>query len=162
MRIEQVASGGGGSDDYILIRHETISSGLSGAFNSGAWQTKTINTLVVNIGSHASLAANQITLDAGTYKVKANGIGFLVNGHAVKLRNITDGVDVVIGSSSYANAANSDQSHSFLSGRFTIGSSKVFEFQHRCTTTRANNGFGNARGFGVIEVYSEIEFWKEP
>ena len=38
---------------------------------------------------------------------------------------------------------------------------KTFSLQHYCQITRTTDGFGRASSLGVIEVYSQIEFWKE-
>ncbi|MCK5614134.1 hypothetical protein KAR91_70370 [Candidatus Pacearchaeota archaeon] len=115
----------------------------------------------MDTGSHASLAGNQITLAAGTYKVRAHAPASNVNAHKTKLRNITDASDVIIGTSEYASFVNVAQTISFIEGRFTIATPKVFELQHRCQTSKSFTGFGLAFGVGVIEVYSVIEFWKE-
>ncbi|MCK5601038.1 hypothetical protein KAR91_04160, partial [Candidatus Pacearchaeota archaeon] len=106
-------------------------------------------------------ATNQITLAAGTYRVKAHAPALQVNNHKVKLYNITDAVDLIIGSSAYASSFAAVSNKSFLEGRFTIEDSKILELQHRCGATKTNNGFGLGSGFVVTEVYSVIEFWKE-
>ena len=165
MIAESVGSTGDGGDgaaeDYILIRDEKTSGSIGGTFTAGAWQTRDLNTIVADIGSHVSLASNQITLAAGTYKVKVHAPAFKVVRHKTKLRNITDGSDIVIGSSSYNSNTDLVSGDSTLEGRFTIDDSKVIELQHRCSTTGSSTGFGVASNFGVIEVYAVIEFWKE-
>ena len=57
-------------DGYILIRDEKASGTTGGTFTSGAWQTRDLNTEVVDTGNHASVATNQITLAAGTYRFR--------------------------------------------------------------------------------------------
>jgi hypothetical protein len=162
MRIVQVAAGGvGAAEDHILIREEQLSGTQGGDFNSGAWRTRILNTKVYDTGGHASLAVNQITLLAGTYRVKARCPVYNVVLHKTRLRNITDGTDSVIGSSSLAHSGGSVANDSFLEGRFTISTTKVFELQHRCSSSYLVNGFGASTTFGVIEVYSMIKFWKE-
>lgn len=151
--------GGGAGEDYILIRDEKANNVDGGTFTSGAWRTRDLNTIIANIGSHASLATNQITLAAGTYKVRARCPAFASNWHKCKLWNVTDAVNIFIGSNQFNPA--STQIPSFIEGRFTIAAPKVLELQHRCTATLANVGFGIASNFSVIEVYSCIEFWKE-
>ena len=47
-------------------------------------------------------------------------------------------------------------------GRFTIAAAKDIRLEHYCDTTQATNGFGIACNFaGVVEVFAELEFWKE-
>ncbi|MCK4500305.1 hypothetical protein KAU11_07395 [Candidatus Babeliales bacterium] len=148
-------------EDYILIRDEKASGITGGSFTSGAWRTRDLNTIVTDIGSHASIASNQITLAGGTYKVEGYAPGMGVNEHKIKLRNITDGVDLVIGTSMHASATGPTNSISTLDGRFTIAAPKVLELQHRSFGSQATYGFGTTCSFGVIEVYSVIKFWKE-
>lgn len=153
--------GGGGAEDYILIRDEKANTVDGGTFTSGVWQTRDLNTEVSDDGGHASLSSNQITLAAGTYRFQAHAPAFGVNQHKSKLRNISDGVDIEIGQSEFASAGDNGYNNSFAEGRFTLATSKTIELQHRCTTTKTTNGFGAASSLGVIEVYAVIEFWKE-
>lgn len=162
MRISQVASGGGGGwDNYIFIREEQVSGTNGGDFIFGDWRTRTLNTKIIDSGGFASLASNQITLVAGTYRVKALGPAHTVSKNKLRLRNITDGTDLIIGSSERAFAADNTVTQANLIGVIVLADTKVIELQHRCETTRTTYGFGIACGFGVIEVYSQIELWKE-
>ena len=153
--------GGGAAEDHILIREEQSSGTPGGTFTDGVWQTRTLNAEIYDTGNHAWLSSNQITLAAGTYRAEAYAPAFKINRHKLKLRNITDATDIVIGLSAFSGASDTVHSNSVLNGRFTIASSKVIELQHRCLTTFATSGFGVASDFGVIEVYSTIKFIKE-
>jgi hypothetical protein len=104
-----------------------------------------------------SLSSNQITLDAGTYECRISAPAFEVERHQAKLRNVTDNSDVMIGTSAFAHDAGYVHIRSFISGKFTIASSKALEVQHRCTDT---DSFGLDCNFGVNEVYTVAEFWK--
>ena len=153
--------GGGAGEDYILIRDEKANGTPGGDLTGGVWQTRDFNTIVVNQGSHASLAANQITLAAGTYKVRARSPVFHCSGNKAKLRNITDGSDLIIGGNAYSPTTTGDQGNSAVVGRITLAAPKILELQHRSVNTRLGNGLGIVSSFGVIEVYSTIEFWRE-
>lgn len=131
-----------------------------GTFTSGAWQTRTLNTLTDDTGIVTSLASNQFTLPAGTYGIDASAPGYIVNGHMIKLRNITDSTDSILGSASYAWASGGSSTPSTLSGTVTITSAKTFELQHRCMTTKASDGFGNAMSFGVDEIFAVVKITK--
>ena len=144
----------------LHVRDEKSSGTQGGAFTSGSFITRTLNTVMTNEISGASLASNQITLPAGTYFIFASAIGLQCSSHTAKLRNITDSSDTLIGSVEYASSGAAVTSHSFVIGRFTIASQKVFELQHRCGSTQATNGFGNAAGFSVVEVYADVQIWK--
>lgn len=148
------------AEAYIYLREEQASGTHGGTFTSGAWQKRTLNTEVNDAGGHASIASSVITLAAGTYRFRARAPAYAVAAHQVRLANTSDST-YFYGSSCLAPVGASHQGDSVVSGRFTIASSKNFELQHRCGTTSSTYGFGNAGSFGGVEVYAEIEFWKE-
>jgi len=141
------------------VKDVKAASTAGGTFTSGAWQTRTLNTLEGDV-SFISLSANQIVLQPGTYHIEASAPAFKIDNHVIKLRNITDAVDTIIGAVSYADAASNVQNNSLLNGTFTIASAKTFETQHRCTVTRASNGFGAAGNVGVSEIYATVKLTK--
>jgi len=155
-------SGGGGSGDYILIQDQKVQNTQGGTFTSGAWQTRDLTVLVANVGSHASLGSNQITLNDGVYQVNGSAPALGVSSHQTRLYNITDSVVEVIGTVDYQGSTLADnQGRSTLQGRFTVsGGPKVYEVQHQAAVTRAVNGFGVAANF-TTEVYTTIELIRE-
>ncbi|KKN42645.1 hypothetical protein LCGC14_0710970 [marine sediment metagenome] len=150
--------GGGGGNDYILVRDKKAITVDGGTFTNGAWQTRDINEEVADPGGHASISGNQITLAAGTYRCQISAPAYATRRHQVRLQNITDVATEVLGTSSYAYTT--DQCRTFLSGRFTIADTKVFEVQHRGELTSATFGFGIASDWGD-EIYTIAEFWRE-
>jgi hypothetical protein len=160
---QTVGSGGSSaSDAYILIRDEKSSNTAGGGFTSGSYQTRDLNTEVHDTANLASVASNQITLAAGTYRCRIAVPAFRCGDHKAKLYNVTDSADVIIGTSGLAQTgANTTTSYSFIVGRFTIATTKVLEVRHRCSSTQASNGFGTAVAFGDTEVYTVVEMWKE-
>lgn len=147
----------------VILKDEQPSGTASGTFTAGSWQTRVLNTVVnPNSVSWISLSSNQFTLQPGKYKIKARAPGLKVGGHAAKIRNITDSTDALIGNGTYSSTIAGSQSptDSFVDGFITINSSKTFELQHRCTDTFAANGLGWTNGFGVNEVFAEIEIEK--
>jgi hypothetical protein len=133
------------------------SGGDGGTATSGSYQTRTLNTLSDPLGIVTSLSSNQFTLPAGTYHVEANAPGYAVGRHKIKLRNVTDGSDAIIGSSENSTPAAAVQTRSHLNGIVTITSSKTFELQHRVNTTAGTNGFGVSSVFGDSETYSIVK-----
>ena len=149
------------TEDYILIRDEKASGVNAGTFTQSVYRTRDLNTEVIDTGGNATLAANQITLLAGTYRFKIRCPAFSVGRHKTRLQNITDVTTIDIGSSESGFSTSFVSNHSFLSGRFTISASKIFEIQHRCAVTKTNDGFGVSVSFGDIEIYTVAEFWRE-
>jgi len=146
----------------LHVRDEKANGTAGGTATVGSWQTRTLNTVMTNEISGASLATNQITLPSGTYYIDASSPALYVTNHKAKLRNITDSSDTLIGTSEYANSDGIDysQSHSFINGRFTITAQKTFEIQHRVGSTQGGSGMGFASSFGVVEVYANVRIWK--
>lgn len=153
--------GGASPDNYILIREEQAAGVAGGTFTSGAWQTRILNTEVFDNGNYASLASNQITLIAGTYRIYASAPAGAVRGHKARLRNITLGATLLVGTSEYTDETGGHWTRSHIAGEFTLSTDTVIEIQHQCTLTKATNGFGGTDGgFSVIEVYTMVELWK--
>jgi len=153
---------GAGGRPQVCYFKDFKSSGTSGGtFNSGSWETRTLNT-VNETGSttsstcpFATLSGNVITANAGTYEINGHALGHNVDKHKARFRNTTDGSTVIVGSTARADSA-SGSTESFLHGKTTITSSKNFELQHQCETSKASTGFGLAAGLGESELYSEI------
>jgi len=146
--------------ELLHVRDEKASGTAGGTFTSGAWQTRTLNTSLTNEISGASLSSNQIILPSGTYYIDAIAEVYTGENHKLKLRNITDSSDVLIGSSNYSSGSGFVAGNSRVIGRFTISSRKTFELQHRCSATVSGNGFGASCSFSVVEVYADVKIWK--
>jgi hypothetical protein len=147
------------SERYILIRDEKAQNTAGGTFSSGAWRTRDLNTEVVDEGDDASVSANQITLAPGTYRCHIICPAWVVRAHQAKLYNVTDAVDILFGTSEYANYDYPTSVSSTIIGKFTLSATKVLEVRHQCTTTRNTQGFGNPCNF-AIEVYTIAQFWR--
>ena len=146
-------------DSKLLhIRDEKANDTDGGSCTGGAWNTRTLNTIRTNEITSASLSSNQITLPSGTYFIISYAPAYVCGRHKAKLRNITDSSDTLIGTSEYS--IGQAQSISFISGRFTIASSKTFEIQHYPTSSISTNGFGVKTIASVVEVYTNVQIWK--
>ena len=157
--IKQVVSGGGAAD-YIRLHDTKADTVGGGTFTAGAWQKRDI-VEDQDLGGHCSVASNVITLAAGTYDCDISCPANRVQYHKGRLQNTTDAITEVLGS----NAFNHDvgdvvDTRTEIRGRFTIAASKTFEIQHRCSVTKATNGFGIQSSLGVAEIYTVAEFWK--
>ena len=141
------------------LKDEKSSGTNGGDFSSGAWRTRVLNTEYDPNGI-VTLASNQFSLGAGTYYIYAEAPAFAVRQHRLKLRNITDSTDDILGDNAFAFNTNFFNTLSYLIGIITIGSAKTFEIQHRCETTKTINGLGVASTFGVNEVYTQVYIQK--
>ena len=145
----------------IHVRDEKPNGTPGGTFTLGAWRTRDLNTVKTNEVSGASLGTNQITLPAGTYYIDAAAPASGVSSHKAKLYNITDGADVIFGTTELSSAT-AYNTASKIYGRFTIAGPKVFEIQHIGSLTAVDDGFGNGADvtFAAIAVYTEVKIWK--
>jgi len=130
-----------------------------GTFTSGAWRTRDLQTSQFNNITSCSLASNQITLAAGTYKVNCTAPTFDTDSTQARFYNITDSAVEIGGTSENVSAGDALSVNGLVNGYFTITGTKVFELQHQTSTTKATNGFGAAVGFNT-EIYSTVSIMK--
>lgn len=135
-----------------------------GTFQNIGFVTRDLNTLILSHPSIAwvTLASNQFTLVPGIYEFEAICPALNVNHHKAKLRDITNSLDVIIGSSELSEpAAQPSCTHSFIIGIITVLATSVFEVQHVAQTGASTFGFGPGfAGFGVDEVYTQVKLKK--
>lgn len=136
------------------------SSGVDGGTNTtGSWAARVLNTVVAS-GVAGSLASNQVTLPAGSYKVKAECQFFNVGGAKLRLRDTTN--NVTLNSSNTADFSSSSIV-GFLSidGQFTLAGTAVLELQYNTTAAKTGNGLGKSAGItGESERYTNLIFEK--
>jgi len=145
------------SPQILHVRDEKSSGTDGGTFTSGAWRTRDLNTVVKNTIPGASLASNQITLPAGTYRIRARAPGNKVDRHKAAIYNDTSSTYLIYGSNSYSiSTGEYAQTDSVVEGWITLASESVLELRHYCQKTIATDGFGIDTTFGVVEVYSEV------
>lgn len=130
-----------------------------GTFTSGAWQTRTL-TQQFSFIPGASITGNQITLPSGVYWIDASAPAYAVNGHQLKLYNVTDSVDEIFGLSSHTGANGFNDRAVIHASLVVSGGPKVYELRHKCQSTVTGNGFGKAANVSGIEVFAEINIRK--
>lgn len=145
-------------DAYVCVRDVKAQNTDGGGFTQGAWRTRDINNEQADTAGICTIAANQITLAAGTYRCTISAPAYDAASHQARLQNITDGVTLLVGTSE--DMGDTNTTRSFIVGRFTLAAPKVLEVQHYCSFTVAVNGFGNACNF-TDEIYTVAEFWRE-
>lgn len=156
-----------GVHNLLHVQDQKAQGTAGGAFTSGAWRTRDLNTVLVNNISGATLVNNQITLPSGTYFVDASAPAFsdtngYIERHQAIVKNITDAIVLLSGmqASLYRRSSGSVCSNrAQVSGVFTLSAQKVIELQHRCTVSGPVNGFGQNGNF-TTEVYSDVKIWK--
>lgn len=147
-------------DAYVCVRDKKPMGTGGGTFTSGAWRTRDINDEHADPLDLCTIAANQITLEAGTYRCTISAPAFNVRAHQTRLYNVTDAALLLPGTVGVDDNAGINLGRSIIIGRFTLAAQKVLEIQHWCETTRAGNGFG-VNFTKTSEIYTVAEFWRE-
>lgn len=152
----------GGYDAYARLWDEKGATTDGGTFTSGADRTRDLNQEYDPDGI-VTLAANQFTLQAGTYKITARAPGLQVAQHIAWIHNTSDAAVAILGGVAFAGTTGGQTgSDSWVVGQITIAAQKTFELQHRCATTKATNGFGSqATAIVSASVFSVVEIWRQ-
>jgi hypothetical protein len=141
------------------MQDQKTSGTNGGAISSGSWVTRTLNTIIANDLSIASLAANQITLPAGTYQCSIVVPGFAVDNHQARLFNVSSNTALLYGPNSRGASTGSNFSYALVVGLFVLLSSQVVRVEQQVQTTNGTNGLGMAMSFGSTEVYTVVQLW---
>lgn len=141
-----------------IIQNELTSGTNGGTATAGAWTIIPMNTIVTDpSGIVVSLAANQFELVPGDYIVEGMQPFQATNRSRIRLQNITGATTLALGSNGFA-AGSGSYAASTFEGSFTVAASQTLEFQYRVDTTKATDGLGVQSGFGVTEVYGQLQF----
>jgi len=159
---------GSSSAPELLHIQDQKTSGTAGGTGSVGANTRTLNTVVTNEITGASLASNQITLPAGTYEFEASCPHYASSttdrggSNSAYLYNVSDSTEIERGQSGYiyTNVGVSTTHVSKVCGKFTLGAEKDIELRQYLSNVGGAWDFGNASSNGVTEVYAEIRIWK--
>jgi hypothetical protein len=150
------------SDKYALIEDIKAQNTNGGTFTSGAWRTRTLNTVSHNDGIDLFLSSNEIILPVGVYRIKASAPAYGVNRHQIRLYNVTAAQVEKYGTSQYTPAADGVFNRSIVAHAVEIPLVQTtFRIEHFCETSRSTTGFGVACNFGD-EIYTQVEIWQIP
>ena len=147
-----------------ILTDQKASGTAGGTFTKSIWMTRTLNTITGN--GTVTLLTNQFTMNAGTYIIDARTPAYRVDKHQCRLFNVTDNVAVDYGLNATSTselallgtAATTAVSH--LNTYLVLAAQKVMRIEHRCQTTEATDGFGQAGSFGNNEVYCTVMITK--
>jgi hypothetical protein len=136
------------------------SANSEGALTAGAWNTRNLGTVVTNTLTGASLGANQITLPAGTYKLQVVSGSMISTGSGATVKsriyNVTDSVELVVGSTFGSGSAPSALISAPLIGQFTIAGIKVIRLDTWLKAGGSIGDMGAAAAAGDVEVYMDV------
>lgn len=150
-------SGGGSGYDYILLQDQKSSGTNGGQVTTTNWFQRDLNTIAHDDTGVVVVTSNNFTLPAGSYEIFVSCPVRIDYRTRFRLHNVTDSVDVLYGAStSVANTALVT-----MQGKFTIASSTTFRIDQRFTGTDGDSySLGYSTGFGVPEIYTQVELRK--
>lgn len=125
-----------------------------------AWeQVRDLNSLSGDT-SFVSLAANEVTLGAGTYIIEANAPAYLDGYHKAVLANAQTSEFILNGSNARSHNIAGGMESSHMEGQVVLTAPTRLVIKHRCSSLMNNAGFGAAVSFGVDEVYTQMKITK--
>lgn len=141
----------------LAVQDQKANGTAGGAAVATTWTGRVLNTVVANTIANASLAANQITLPAGTYRIDAASQFFNLAARVrLRLRNTTGGATLLLGACSFSAAGQGLEIS--LGGQFTLAATSVLELQYWSAAAVATNGLGveSSSTGGENEVFTSV------
>jgi hypothetical protein len=146
--------GDAGSLTPVFWAQDQKSTGTAGGdASANGGHTRVFNTVVRNTIAGASLSGNQITLPAGTYRIRASAPGYGVGKHKLILTEAVSNIAIAYGPNEYAGTGG--QTRAIIGpSEFVFATGKTVYLLHHAELT-STNGLGVTGGWGG-ETYADI------
>jgi hypothetical protein len=145
---------GGLFSGYAVFADQKAQNTTGGAFTSGAWRQRDLNTTLANTDTtNITLGTNDFTLLAGNYFIQWSAPAHACNYNQTQLHDGTS--TIAVGNSNYSGTSTPGTGVA----RVTPGTSTTYQIQHQCGTT-SSNGFGVEDNYAV-EQYTTVLICKE-
>jgi hypothetical protein len=146
--------GDAGSLTPVFWAQDQKSLNVSGGNAVAGGNDRTLNTVVRNTITGASLSGNQITLPAGTYRIRASAPAAYVGTHKLALMETTTN-NLISSGPNENSVSGSSQTRAYVGpAEFVFPTGKTFYLKHYVTSA-ATNGLGTYVSWAV-EIYTEI------
>ncbi|HVE35381.1 MAG TPA: hypothetical protein VNC18_17580 [Gemmatimonadaceae bacterium] len=162
--VQAGASSGGGFGSYAQVSFGQPQNTDGGQTTSGSDQVYPINAEDFDTGSILTVAANTMTVEAGSYYVDGWGTVTQQNARArVKLRDTSNSVDLLLGRSLYQqNLAVEINNNLTVRGRIVLAAQTNVQLHYVVQSSEnTSEGLGVATNYYGAEKYAEVTFWKE-
>lgn len=140
----------------VLVMREATSSGVARSLTANdsggsGWAVLKLNTNGVNSipGASTNTSTWTITLPAGTYRIDAHGYGGDSNSFLIRLRDITNSVDLALGG--VIRNGGAERSNSIINDVFTLTGTADIQL-HQTNSGRSSV----ANAFGVDNIWSRV------
>ena len=147
----------GQGPQIMIVQHQEAMVGGGGDAVAGV-NIRDLNIVQFSNLVGASLSSKQITLSAGTYRMKGWAGCYHGNNHKAYVYDVTNSRRVIAGSSEHAYSSSYDTCASFVNGVISTTGTTVFELRHHIIYA-TTSGLGTATGVTTAgpEVYAELE-----
>lgn len=144
------------------IQDQKAATTSGGSLILNTYTNRDLNTTLVNQIPSASLTSNTITLPAGSYYIDASSPYRSSGSVRTRLYNTTDSTTTLLGTCEYGDASGGTvQVKSFITGYFTLASSKSLVIQYTAGASSTVVGLGTPRGQNAEnELYTDVRIWK--
>ena len=143
-----------GKSEFAVLRSQFPRGKESGPLTAGTWIKRELTHIVVTKRSSkhqpdgwVKLGNNsRVTLQPGTYFIRAQGVGYNVEHHKMRFRDVTNIRTAVIGMSNYSRSGHKSQQYdhttALLIGMFAVEEEAQFELQHITLQSQASHAQG--------------------
>lgn len=146
---------------YMEVADEKPNNTNGGTPTTGTWNDRALNTVRANTISGASLASNQITLPAGTYIIRAIVPAGAVNGHRIRIYNVTTSSIIEMGTNGYMATSTASNNVSIIDTTHYCTSPENIKIQHYIKSNGSGvAGLGYSVGSGSNEIYTIVYIYK--
>lgn len=119
-------------------------------------QQRTLNTVISNNITGASLAGNAVTLPAGTYAVRASAPAHRSNATRLSIRNNATNALIALGESAYTGSDTNMSVTAILDGVFVLAVQTAVRLTQYFGSGYADYGLGGSTPDGYENVYSNL------
>ncbi len=136
------------------VQNQQVAGQIGQNSSAGAHITLNLNTVVTNDITGASLAANAITLPAGTYYINAYYNSYKARATRMQLYNNTAAAIAILGRCVYGDSSNGEPIMS-LGNVITITEESAFILRAWSQDTESG-GYGQDVDATIVEIYGDV------
>lgn len=146
---------------YACVMDQKSATTNGGTGTLGSWLVRDINTEQADPSGICSIAANVITLPAGSYRCLIACPVECASGTQARLYDNTADAVLLLGQNVGTTGRNIPLI-GFVAGYFTLSEESELQVEQQVGSTVADTGLGRALNFSTYEIYTVAEFWKAP
>jgi hypothetical protein len=150
--------GEGSVQAYILLE-DRKAKGVAGGAGSAGWNIRTLNSKTEDTADICTLASNQFTLPAGTYRISAEAAAYRVGRSLLGLWDDTLEEYIMIGGCAWTYSSEAHFAFARLRGLFSLEEVSGLELHQYITASYSASDLGFA-GNEAEEIYAQVEIFR--